>query len=166
MVLEAFGQALQNFADVGVWLAFAIGVIAGLIFGLIPGISALTGLALFLPFAFFLPPEQALPLMVAMASVSFTGGTITAILLNIPGDAANSATLIDGFPMTQKRQKRPCPRGGPGEFRIRGHSYGILRTSHDPPGITVHFEAHLSRDVFYNIDRYRIYCRARCRLHD
>ncbi|MFC1980601.1 tripartite tricarboxylate transporter permease, partial [Chloroflexota bacterium] len=41
------------------------------------------------------------PLMVAMSAVGYTGGSITTIMLNIPGDA-NAATVIDGFPMTQK----------------------------------------------------------------
>lgn len=102
MVLEAFGQALQNFAPVGLWVVLGIGVISGLIFGIIPGLGGIMGLALFLPFAFYLAPERALPLMVALVTVVNTGGAMTAILLNIPGTEPNAATLIDGFPMTQK----------------------------------------------------------------
>ncbi|MFC1979920.1 tripartite tricarboxylate transporter permease [Chloroflexota bacterium] len=80
----------------------SIGVVWGLVFGFIPGLSAIVGMAIFLPFVFFLPAEHALPLMVAMGSVVFTGGSISAILLNVPGTGANAATLIDGFPMTQQ----------------------------------------------------------------
>ncbi len=102
MMLEAFGQALQSFTEPGLWLFMTIGVIIGLILGIIPGIGGLIGMALFLPFVFAMSPVQALPLMVALSAVSYTGGSITAILVNIPGMDTNAATLIDGFPMSQK----------------------------------------------------------------
>ncbi len=102
MVAEAFVQALQNFGDLWFLLPMIAGVIIGLIFGIIPGIGGLVAMALFLPFIFGMAPEQALPLMVAISAVAYTGGSITAILLNIPGTGPNAATLIDGFPMTQK----------------------------------------------------------------
>ncbi len=101
-MLENAAQALGNFTDVWIWLWILGGVIWGLVFGIIPGIGSLTGMALFLPFAFKLQPMEALPLMVALASVGFTGGSITAVLIGIPGEAANVPTVFDGFPMTQK----------------------------------------------------------------
>ena len=78
------------------------GVLIGLTFGLIPGLSSIVAGALLLPFLFHMQPEQALPLLMAVFSVTFTGGSITAILLNIPGTPTNVATLLDGYPMTQK----------------------------------------------------------------
>jgi TctA family transporter len=102
MILEAFAEALGNFADPGLLLFMTMGVITGLIFGIIPGIGSLLAMVLFLPFAFVLIPEHALPFMVAVSAVGYTGGSITAILLNIPGQATSAATLIDGYPMTQK----------------------------------------------------------------
>ncbi len=101
-MIEAFFQALQNLGDVWILLFILAGTIWGLVFGLIPGLSGLVGMALFLPFVFGLPAERALPLMVAISAVQFIGGSITAILINIPGTSVNAATLIDGFPMTQK----------------------------------------------------------------
>ncbi|MFH1490483.1 MAG: tripartite tricarboxylate transporter permease, partial [Pseudomonadota bacterium] len=41
-------------------------------------------------------------LLLAISAVSTTGGSITAILMNIPGTGPSAATLIDGFPMTKK----------------------------------------------------------------
>ncbi len=102
MVLEAFGHALQSFGSAELWLFIVIGVILGLVFGIIPGVSNILGMALILPFVFTMTEWQVLPLMAAMMSVGFMGGSITAILLNIPGTAPNAATLIDGFPMSQK----------------------------------------------------------------
>ena len=102
MLLEAFFQALKNFANVELLLFMMAGIIVGLIFGIIPGLSGMVALALVLPFAFTMTAEQALIFMTAVLAVQFMGGSITAILLNIPGVAASAATLIDGFPMTQK----------------------------------------------------------------
>lgn len=102
MVLEAFVQALQSFGIPGLWLFMMMGVIIGIIVGIIPGIGPMVAIAVLLPFIFGMPAEQALPLLVAIGTVSFTGGAVTAVLLGIPGDTPNVATIIDGFPMTQK----------------------------------------------------------------
>ncbi len=102
MVLESFVQALQYFTSPTLLIFMLIGVVVGLIVGIIPGLSGLVGLALILPFIFGMSVEMALPLLVAFHSVCYTGGSITAILLNIPGTPPNAATLIDGFPMAQK----------------------------------------------------------------
>lgn len=102
MVVEAFLQALQNLLDLWIVLSVFVAVVVSLVLGILPGLSGMIGMALFLPFVFFLPPEQSLPVMTAMGAVSFTSGSITAILLNIPGTDPNAATTIDGFPMTQK----------------------------------------------------------------
>ncbi|MBI4320882.1 MAG: tripartite tricarboxylate transporter permease [Chloroflexi bacterium] len=102
MVLEAFGQALLSFGNPQLWLFMTFGVVVGLTLGVIPGLSGITGLALALPFVFVMSPHEALPLMVALVSVSYTGGSISAILLNVPGTSSNAATVVDGYPMSQK----------------------------------------------------------------
>lgn len=99
---EAIVQALLNYGNVQLWLAMAIGIVIGLVFGIIPGLSGSVALALLLPFTFGKSPELFLPLMMAILAVQFQGGSISAILLNVPGTVPNTATLIDGFPMTQK----------------------------------------------------------------
>ncbi len=103
-MLENIVQALSNFANIWIWLWIMGGVISGLIIGVLPGIGSVTGLALFLPFTFKLQPMEALPLMVSLASVGFTGGAITAILLGIPGETSSIPTTFDGYPMTKKGQ--------------------------------------------------------------
>jgi putative tricarboxylic transport membrane protein len=102
MIIDAFVTALHAFADPWLLLFMSLGVVVGLIIGILPGIGPIQGLALFLPFAFYLPADHALPYMVGLASVSATGGSITTVLLNVPGDSVNAATLLDGFPMSQK----------------------------------------------------------------
>ncbi len=102
MVLQAFMEGLQGFMHLEIWLYLLAGVVMGLAFGVIPGLTSLVGMSILMPFVFLMTPEQALPLFIGICAVSYTAGAITAILLNIPGTGANAATLIDGFPMTQK----------------------------------------------------------------
>ncbi|MBI4320519.1 MAG: tripartite tricarboxylate transporter permease [Chloroflexi bacterium] len=104
MVLEAFGEALQSLANPQVWYYMIFGSVLGLVLGVIPGIGGLSGMALILPFVFVMSPYEALPLMVALGATNTTGGSITSILLNVPGTGSNAATLIDGYPMSQKGQ--------------------------------------------------------------
>lgn len=102
MVLHALSLAVLNFADWGLWLFLIAGTLIGLIVGIIPGIGSLVALAVFLSFTFKMAPAHALPFMVATTAASMTGGSITSILLNIPGQETNAATIIDGYPMTLK----------------------------------------------------------------
>ena len=102
MLAEAFFEALGYFARPEFLLMIFAGVLIGLVFGIIPGLSSIVAGSLLLPFIFGMRVEQALPLLMAVFSVTFTGGSITAILLNIPGTPTNVATLLDGYPMTQK----------------------------------------------------------------
>jgi len=74
---------------------FVFGVIGGMLFGAIPGVSMLTLAAILLPFTAALEPAQGVMLFAY-------GGAITAILFNIPGSAENAPTAFDGYPMTQK----------------------------------------------------------------
>lgn len=102
MVFDAIFAALWNFANLQMWLVIAAGTLIGLIFGLVPGISGMLAITLMLPFLFFMSPIYALPLMMTIMAIQFQGGAISAILLNLPGTPGSSATLIEGFPMTQR----------------------------------------------------------------
>jgi TctA family transporter len=103
-MIDALMTALGNFANLQMWALMMLGVIWGLAFGLIPGVGSLTAMALFLPFIYKTEPMVAMPIIVTLATVGFQGGSITAILLGVPGEAPNIATTLDGFPMTKKGQ--------------------------------------------------------------
>jgi putative tricarboxylic transport membrane protein len=79
-----------------------IGVPAGLVVGLLPGMSGVTALAILMPFIYGMEPVRALSFLLAAHAVCYTGGSVTAVLLNIPGTTPNAATMLDGYPMTQK----------------------------------------------------------------
>jgi len=102
MLLEALTQVWHNFGSAELWLFMSAGIVIGLIFGVIPGVAGMLACALLLPFVFTMTAQQALVIMTAILAVQYNGGSITTILLNIPGTTGNAATLIDGFPMTIK----------------------------------------------------------------
>lgn len=77
-----------------------LGVIAGIIIGSLPGLTATMGVALFLPFTFSMDAVTGILLLVGVYFGSIYGGSIAAILLNTPGTPASAATSIDGYQMT------------------------------------------------------------------
>ncbi len=80
------------------------GCFIGTVLGLLPGLGPINGVAILLPLAFALqlPPESALILLAAVYMGCEYGGRISAILLNVPGDAGAVMTTIDGYPMAQQ----------------------------------------------------------------
>lgn len=78
------------------------GVLAGLVIGVLPGLGPLMGIVLMLPVAFHLPPIPAMGMLIAIQVGGSAGGSISAILLRIPGTPLAAATLFDGYPMAQK----------------------------------------------------------------
>lgn len=92
----AFVFQWQNF------FALFAGMVYGIIIGILPGLGPAAGMALALPLILKWHPATALIFMGALYKCSNYGGSITAILVNTPGDASNAATILDGFPMCEK----------------------------------------------------------------
>ncbi len=82
------------------WLA--LGMLAGLVVGAIPGFNDTNFLAMMLPFSVYLGPMDAVIFMMACFCSSQAAGSIPAILLNIPGTPSNAPTCIEGFRLTRK----------------------------------------------------------------
>jgi putative tricarboxylic transport membrane protein len=78
------------------------GIVAGLFIGVLPGLGPLMGIVLMLPVAFHLPPIPAMGMLISIYVGGSAGGSISAILLRIPGTPLAAATLFDGYPMAQK----------------------------------------------------------------
>ncbi len=79
-----------------------LGVLIGLVVGALPGLGPLMGIILLLPVAIGLPPIAAMGFLIAIFVGGSCGGSISAILLRIPGTPLAAATLFDGYPMAQK----------------------------------------------------------------
>lgn len=104
---------MQGFAVAGTpenLMIALIGCFLGTIVGLLPGLGPINGVAILLPIAFAmkLPPESALILLCAVYAGCEYGGRISAILLNVPGDAGAVMTTLDGYPMAKKGLAGPA----------------------------------------------------------
>jgi len=95
-------HALPNVFAVANFAAVIIGVIAGIVVGAMPGLSATMAISVLVPFTFGLEPLVALGLMAGIYNGAMYGGAIPAVLLRIPGTPAAVATTFDGYPMAQK----------------------------------------------------------------
>jgi len=106
--VDAFNNFLTGtvtlFSDPLGILIFFGGVIGGMLFGAIPGVSMLTLAAILLPFTAHLSPEHGIMLFSVIYCTGVYGGAITAILFNIPGAPENAPTAFDGYPMTKNGQ--------------------------------------------------------------
>jgi putative tricarboxylic transport membrane protein len=94
--LTYLGNALASLA--GPWqIAYALGAtLVGIVIGLLPGLSATLGVALFTTLTVKMAPNDAILVLICVYVGAIYGGSRTAILLNIPGTAANAAACLDG----------------------------------------------------------------------
>jgi putative tricarboxylic transport membrane protein len=60
------------------------------------------GIALLLPFTFFMPTVAGMALLLGVYKGGMFGGSISAVTFGVPGDAPAAATVLDGFPLTKK----------------------------------------------------------------
>ncbi len=81
------------------FLIIFMGIIAGTIFGAMPGVSASMAIALCVPFTYIMEPVVSISFLVAVYCSSVTGGGITAILFKIPGTPSSAPTTFDGYPL-------------------------------------------------------------------
>jgi len=79
-----------------------LGVMVGIIFGALPGLTTVAGLSMFLPVTYVMASEVGLSMLTAIYIGGISGGLISAILLNMPGTPASIATTFDGSPMARK----------------------------------------------------------------
>ena len=92
----AAAMSLQN-------LAFAlIGCILGTLIGVLPGLGPAAGTAILIPLTFKLDPTGALIMLSAIYYGAMYGGTITSVLINVPGEAASVVTCFDGHQMAKQ----------------------------------------------------------------
>ena len=84
------------------WLVVPPGLVIGLIFGAVPGLSISIAMAVFLPATLYMDFLPAILFLTAIFTGGGFGGAIPAILMNIPGTSAAVATAIDGYPMSRQ----------------------------------------------------------------
>src|SRR5687768_1137858 len=100
--MEAFLGGMALLLDPYIVLVVFAGTVLGIVVGALPGISGSTTTALLLPFTITMGPVPAIAFLGAIYCAANFGGSITAILVNSPGDPSASATAFDGYPMAVK----------------------------------------------------------------
>ena len=86
----------------------ALGALLGTVVGVLPGIGPVTTVAMLLPISFTLEPTSALIMMAGIYYGAQYGGSTTAILINIPGEASSVVTSLDGHQMTRQGRAGPA----------------------------------------------------------
>src|SRR5512133_1242582 len=102
--MQGFGIALswQN-----LWWAL-FGSLIGTLIGVLPGIGPSSGIAILLPLTTILPPTSAIIMMAAIYYGAMYGGSTTAIVVNIPGEASSVPTALDGYEMAKQGRAGPA----------------------------------------------------------
>src|SRR5512142_1700477 len=85
-----------------------IGSLIGTLIGVLPGIGPSSGIAILLPLTTILPPTSAIIMMAAIYYGAMYGGSTTAIVVNIPGEASSVPTAIDGYEMAKQGRAGPA----------------------------------------------------------
>ena len=103
------GQALTD-----LWSGFSValaphnlmwsffGVLVGNLVGVLPGLGALSAIAMLMPLTFVMHPVPATMMLAGIFYGTIYGGAIGAILLNLPCHPPHAVTCIDGYPMTKQ----------------------------------------------------------------
>jgi len=98
LLMLGFSEALTP-TNLGFCL---LGALLGTLIGVLPGIGPTATIAVLLPITFYLPPLAGLIMLAGIYYGAQYGGSTTAILVNLPGEASSVVTAIDGYKMAQK----------------------------------------------------------------
>ncbi len=79
-----------------------LGVTLGTLIGVLPGIGPVATIAMLLPITFNLPPESALIMLAGIYYGAQYGGSTSAILVNMPGEASSVVTAMEGYQMARQ----------------------------------------------------------------
>lgn len=82
--------------------AVIAGVLIGVVAGALPGISFVNAMAICLPFTFLMSPLVAMMFLGGIYVGGVFGGSISSLLLNIPGDPDSVPSCWDGFPLSRR----------------------------------------------------------------
>jgi len=99
-----FSVALTPF---NIMMAIA-GVTVGILIGALPGVGPPSGVAMLLPLTFGMDPTSGIIMLAALYAGTMYGGTITAVLINTPGESASVVTCLDGYQMALQGRAGPA----------------------------------------------------------
>ncbi|HWL59249.1 MAG TPA: tripartite tricarboxylate transporter permease [Paracoccus sp. (in: a-proteobacteria)] len=103
--MSFFDLLLMGFSEAMTWqnLSFCLlGALLGTLIGVLPGIGPTATIAVLLPITFYLPPLAGIIMLAGIYYGAQYGGSTTAILVNLPGEASAVVTALDGYQMAQQ----------------------------------------------------------------
>jgi TctA family transporter len=101
MAWDALYEAVSVTFTLPVIGGMLLGVLLGFVFGAIPGLTAVLGIVLLLPFVWTMSPFVAFAIMLSLVSAVHTSNTFPAFFFNVPGSPSAAATILDGYPMAR-----------------------------------------------------------------
>ena len=115
------------------FLLLCLGVLVGLVAGALPGISFVNAMALSLPFTYAMSPVLAVLFLTGIYVGGIFGGSISSILINIPGSPGSLPATWDGYPMTLRGQSAKALGIAITCSAIGGMASALLMTFFSPP---------------------------------
>lgn len=104
MLMHGFSEALSPFnLLMALW-----GALIGTLVGMLPGLGPTSAIAILLPFTTILGPTEGIIMLAGIYYGAMYGGSTTAILLNIPGEASAVPTCLDGYPLAKQGKGGPA----------------------------------------------------------
>jgi putative tricarboxylic transport membrane protein len=100
--MEALSYFFMAWTDLSLLAMVAVGTLAGIYIGAIPGLSVTMAASILISFTFKWDVNDALALIAGIYLGGVYGGSRSAILLNIPGAPSAIATALDGYPLAQR----------------------------------------------------------------
>jgi putative tricarboxylic transport membrane protein len=97
-VLEGFAVVLEPTN----LLYCLVGVVIGMLIGVLPGLGPAATIAILLPITFTLEPVTAIIMLAGIFYGAQYGGTITSVLLRLPGEASSVVTVFDGHALARQ----------------------------------------------------------------
>jgi len=85
-----------------------IGAFLGTVVGILPGLGPLTTIAILLPITFKMDVTSAIIMLSGIYYGVAYGGTVTSVLMRIPGEASSVVTCLDGYEMARKGRAGPA----------------------------------------------------------
>ncbi len=79
-----------------------IGVLIGMLIGVLPGLGPGATIAILLPLTYGIEPVTAIIMLAGIFYGAQYGGTITSVLLRLPGEASSVVTVFDGFALAKQ----------------------------------------------------------------
>ena len=79
-----------------------IGVLIGMVIGVLPGLGPAATIAILLPITYSIEPVSAIIMLAGIYYGAQYGGTITSVLLRLPGEASSVVTMFDGFALAKQ----------------------------------------------------------------